>query len=755
MTLNTAPSVAGYLDRMSYAPGETISVHASGDSPTVSMSLVRLGRGPVPGRDLPAAVETLDWRGAGRYLLHQQSSCVGGFFVAELDSPARAEVGFTVGAHVYPTLPGPAQTLVHLPGEQGTDLRLVAENLDVTLTIRTGNHRTIAVQCANVLRARAWSFVAARVTVHGVELHVVGLDPLYAPSAHAVSGAGEPITGFAGSTVTFAAAQARDVTPLSSYTRGRATDFFEGKLAAPFVVHGTSFDAAAARSPDVLAAAMSRHGGALWDLAPQPPGPDRLRQPVIAGAAAPGLLVNLPTQGVTGPNWDGTSLSFRERPEQYSAAHFHSTDLVDCGWDPLVTVPLPTDLPSGIYGVELRAEDGTTDTVPLFVRPAPGQVRKRIAFLAPTFTYLAYGNEDLLGFFSEIPVHILHGERELREFARTRQVYRDRAFGPSLYDRHPDGSGVHTTSCRRPMLDQRADTPFWAFFTGARGLGADMYLVEWLDQFGYEFDVITDLDLHTGGIDALAGHDVVLTGSHPEYHSGRILDALEQFRDTGGKIGYLGGNGFYWVTGVLDEQAPVIEIRRGHVGIRTWASEPGETDVVSSWEPGGLWRFRGRAPQRLVGVGMAAQGPDSRPYRIHDNARAAAPWFFQGIDGDVVGDTGFINGNAAGDEIDRVDTKLGTPPNTIVLASAGDHPEGTQRAAEELLQLFHGSASGPNDPDIRADMVWFETPGGGAVFSTGSISYLSSILADEGENSSSRVLRNVLDRFLVQAVFQE
>lgn len=262
------------------------------------------------------------------------------------------------------------------------------------------------------------------------------------------------------------------------------------------------------------------------------------------------------------------------------------------------------------------------------------------------------------------------------------------------------------------------------------------------------FDVITDLDVHTGGVDALASHTVVLTGSHPEYHSGRILDALEQFRDTGGRIGYLGGNGFYWVTGVLDDEAPVIEIRRGHVGIRTWASEPGETDVVSSWEPGGLWRFRGRAPQRLVGVGMAAQGGDSRLYRIHDDARAAAPWFFEGIAGSVIGDTGFIDGNAAGDKLDRVDADLGTPPGTVVLASSGNHPEGIQRAAEELLQLFHGSASGPNDPDVRADMVWFETPGGGAVFSAGSISYLSSIMADDGDNSSSRALRNVLNRFL-------
>ncbi len=49
---------------------------------------------------------------------------------------------------------------------------------------------------------------------------------------------------------------------------------------------------------------------------------------------------------------------------------------------------------------------------------------------------------------------------------------------------------------------------------------------------------------------------------------------------------------------------------------------------------------------------------------------------------------------------------------------------------------------------IRADMVYFETPSGGRVFSTGSITFCGSLLHNDGDNNISRIVANVLDRFL-------
>ena len=69
---------------------------------------------------------------------------------------------------------------------------------------------------------------------------------------------------------------------------------------------------------------------------------------------------------------------------------------------------------------------------------------------------------------------------------------------------------------------------------------------------------------------------------------------------------YMGGNGFYWITS-LDSTGRFIEVRREH-GTEHWQGAPGETYHATTGEFGGLWPFRGRAPQRLVGVGFTAQG---------------------------------------------------------------------------------------------------------------------------------------------------
>lgn len=745
------PATVGYLDRMSYRPGQGVTLYASNQSSQlVDVRLVRLARGPVPGRDLPAAVAEIAWEGAGRYEVASQASCVGSFFSATLANSISSRLGTTVGAWIWPTMvAGPnAQTVTEIATE-GHSLVIELLGGRVRAVLITGTEETLLAEVDNAVRDRAWSFVSLHLVDDRVELTVTAGDRLYSADGKAAVHDIPTIAFDAGSHLTFAARGARDVTLCEGYARGRADDHFEGKIAYPFVLFGRADVTKGPASRESLTAAVHASGGALWDMAPQHTGSARYRTPVLAGSAEPGILVNLPNQGVTGPDWNATAVSFRDKPEQYSAAHFHSTDIVDVGWEPVIRAPLPAILASAVYGVELRSQDGSTDTIPLFVNPAPDVPRKRVAFLASTFTYLAYGNEDLISFFANAASNAIAAP-DIEATLRARQVTLKREWGLSAYDTHADGSGIHYSSSLRPLLDVRPDYTFWAYEEGARGFTADLYLVEWLEKNGYEFDVLTDLELHLGGVSALDGYDVVLTGSHPEYHSANLLDGLEAFRDRGGKIGYLGGNGFYWVTGLINTSAQVIEIRRGHVGIRTWASEPGEVDLVSTWEPGGLWRFRGRAPQRLVGVGMSGQGGESRPYWLPTDAadRELAPWFYEGLDGETIGEKGFVNGAAAGDEFDRADSTLGTPPGTIILAASKDHPNEAQRAAEELLQLFHGSSSGPNDPDIRADMVYFDTPGGGAVFSSSAIAFIASLLINDGNNTSSRALRNVMEHFL-------
>ena len=130
-------------------------------------------------------------------------------------------------------------------------------------------------------------------------------------------------------------------------------------------------------------------------------------------------------------------------------------------------------------------------------------------------------------------------------------------------------------------------------------------------------------------------------------------------------------------------------------------------------EFGGQWRYRGRPPQRLVGVGFTAQGSDaSRPYRRLDGSfDPRARWIFEGVgDDELIGDFGLVMGAAGGAEIDRADAELGTPPHALLLARADGYTD--MYAAQMDDSLFHQlNEGGTTSPLVRADMVFFETPG--------------------------------------------
>jgi N,N-dimethylformamidase len=280
-------------------------------------------------------------------------------------------------------------------------------------------------------------------------------------------------------------------------------------------------------------------------------------------------------------------------------------------------------------------------------------------------------------------------------------------------------------------------------------LNADLHLVDWLEAKGHDADFVTDEDLHHEGLELLQPYRVVLTGSHPEYWTAAMLDALEAYLDGGGRCMYLGGNGLYWVTSIDPERPHVVEVRRGQRGTGTWRSAEGENYLQTTGELGGLWRERGRPPQRYVGVGMAAQGFDrALPFvREPDSFDPRAAWIFDGVaEQEPIGDYGLVLGGAGGFEVDRVDEGLGTPPHALLLATARGFSDSYQHVVEEV-QASDSRQGGSVSPLVRADMVFFETPNGGAIFATGSIAWCGSLSHNGYDNDVSRITDNVLRRF--------
>lgn len=218
---------------------------------------------------------------------------------------------------------------------------------------------------------------------------------------------------------------------------------------------------------------------------------------------------------------------------------------------------------------------------------------------------------------------------------------------------------------------------------------------------------------------------------------------------------YMGGNGFYWRVAFNDNVPGVIELRRAEDGIRDWSSQPGEYYHSFSGELGGLWRRIGRPPQRLVGVGMVSQGFDYSGYfrRSTGADDARARFILDGIPENIIGDFGSVGGGAAGLELDRADPELGTPAHALIIASSEGHtnltfavPEDVGNVSDELVATRNTS--------LRGDVVFFETPSGGAVFSVGTIAWAGSLAHSGYDNNIARMTANVLQRFLAPEPFE-
>jgi N,N-dimethylformamidase len=300
--------------------------------------------------------------------------------------------------------------------------------------------------------------------------------------------------------------------------------------------------------------------------------------------------------------------------------------------------------------------------------------------------------------------------------------------------------------------------PAFMTFYDERGSGlhhypADAHLLAWLESRGFAYDVVTDEDLHDEGATLLTPYAAVLTGTHPEYHTARTLDALKQYTGSGGRLIYLGGNGFYWRTGRNESMPHVIEIRRAEGGTRAWAAEPGEYYHASDGCYGGLWRRNGRDPQALVGVGFSAQGPFEATHYVRTplSYDPQFAWLFEGIEGGVIGDYGLSAGGAAGYELDRADADLGTPKHAAILARSAELPTSFAATSEEILFFLVTTSGEPYQSLLRADMVLFDLPGGGAVFSAGSITFCGSLWRDGFEGPVSQLLENVVRKFSATA----
>ncbi|MFM0626980.1 N,N-dimethylformamidase beta subunit family domain-containing protein [Paraburkholderia xenovorans] len=148
-------------------------------------------------------------------------------------------------------------------------------------------------------------------------------------------------------------------------------------------------------SPELRAAGNDSHGDqcqetllAHWDFTPTLA---HTSIPNSLDSDAPLTLVNASMRAVRSSGWTGRKLDWKHAPAEYAAIRFHSDDLSDCGRQTSIHREIPADMASVVYGLRVDNGEGA-DTIPLYVTVASGGKHARIAFLAPTLTYLAYAN---------------------------------------------------------------------------------------------------------------------------------------------------------------------------------------------------------------------------------------------------------------------------------------------------------------------------------------------------------------------------
>ena len=707
----------GYADPLSGRPGDRIGFHVSSLSGKPYRAEVVRIECADPNPEGPGLVEsTVSLDLGGPFPGRRQTISAGSCAVVETGYPLEGIVAYRLSAWVSPFLlvENKRQTVMALGGDPAAGSLALEISGSDSLRLSYGGQELLRLNVA--FQKRHWYRVAGwldfsegtcglvatgkrRDLEHAVKSRVrVGESPRFTRIVIAADWAEHPMR------------------------------HFNGKIEAPELRNGAGRDDAVV---------------ATWDFS-RDISSTRIRDTGPRGLH--GRLINFPARAMTGVHWDGGEMNWVHRPSHYGAIHFHEDDIVDFGWEADFHLTVPEHLPSGSYAV--RIDDGEhVDRLPFYVVPRRGKPNNRLCVLVSTFTYAIYGNHARPDFTPEW----VGAARRKGGYSRNPAEFPQ--YGLSTYNVHRDGSGICHASHRRPLLNMR---PGYITFpmldcSGLRHYQADSHLLYWLDQQGIGYDVVTDRELHADGVSALDGFDVVCTGTHPEYHTPQTLDALQQWRDRGGHLIYLGGNGFYWRVALHPEDEGVMEIRRAEGGIRAWAAEPGEYYHAFDGGYGGLWRRNRRPPQALVGVGFSAQGtfkgswyrrtPES--YNDPDVA-----FLFEGIEEETLGNFGFCGGGAAGFELDRFDSDLGSDPGIKVVARSAGHGEEFTLVPEERLTHITNWPGVPEEELIRADMVYQKLDNGGKLFSTGSITFCGSLLVNGGDNNISRLLGNVMRSFL-------
>ncbi|MFO1220340.1 MAG: DUF6605 domain-containing protein [Burkholderiaceae bacterium] len=348
---------------------------------------------------------------------------------------------------------------------------------------------------------------------------------------------------------------------------------------------------------------------------------------------------------------------------------------IECNWRPSMDLWLPafsdsTLIMSGLYLAKITTARGKSSYITFVVRDDDRS--GDLLFQASVTTYQAY---NVWG-------------------------------GHSLYQTtDPSGIPAHRVSFNRPYKDGQGagHAPWWE--AGA---------VRFLERDGYEVLYSTNIDTHTKP-KRLRDFKGFLSVGHDEYWTSAMYDAIQNARDRGVNLAFLGANTAYWA--IRLEPSTSGDPRRTIAAFKYWPQlDPKPND------PTKMWRQMNRPESALVGVQY-----DYDPFNgdIVMAAGCGNSWICSG--------TGLVPGSVLpgllGYEVDTV-TQY-SPANIQVLASSPYTKNG---------------ASG----SYYAHLTYYTASSGAGVFATGSMNWNFGLDPYSGlaNPAAQQMTRNVLNRYV-------
>lgn len=345
---------------------------------------------------------------------------------------------------------------------------------------------------------------------------------------------------------------------------------------------------------------------------------------------------------------------------------------------------------SGLYYFHVKTLKGDFFAFPWIVMPA--RPRAKIAVLTANLTWNAYnafgGRSNYINQRELLPEPTVYSRMDLERYTRPMTWPFEDFAAPLSFDR-PEPHAVV------PERDRITDS-----IEGRLGVcfaPGEWRLLGWLEREGFAYDLYSETEFHFDRL-PLDQYQVIILNTHNEYVSKEMYHRLKKWvYERGGRLMYLGGCAFLAELEFLDEYT-----------VRCRQEEK--------------YDLRGEPSACLLGVEYSHGGyRTGAPYRVLNDSH----WAFA--------DTGLRNG----DQFGLRSTNGRTPGG----ASGLELDKISPHSPKNIVHL----AKGMNPENSGADLVYYETPSGGAVFSSGSLNWP---LACPVDDMVSRVTANVLRRFL-------